>query len=490
MKPETEAQEAQKAQERFVLLVLLVFLTALSSCTVGPKYKVPTSPTTAAFKETKDWKQAEPQDATLRGKWWEMYGDPDLNALEEQVNVSNQNIAAAEGRFRAARAAVRVANAGRYPTVTIGANSSTSQISVNRSTASRTAFSTGTGSVYQIPIDVSYEADVWGRIRRTIEANVDAAQASAADVETIRLSSYSELADDYFQLRGLDEELKLFQTNIGDYEQALQLTMNRYNQGVASAVDVAQAQTQLDTTRAQATDLGVARAEFEHAIAVLIGKPPAELTISPTQLTTEPPSIPVGLPSELLERRPDVAAAERRAASANAEIGVAKAAYYPRLTFSISAGVESSLLGNLLSWPSRFWSLGPALTQTVFDAGARKGLTQEAEANYDTAVATYRQDVFSAFQDVEDNLASLRILAQEAMEQDVAIASSERSRDLALNRYRGGITTYLEVLTAQNVLLTNQRTGVEIRVRRMTASVLLIKALGGGWNVANLPNVK
>jgi NodT family efflux transporter outer membrane factor (OMF) lipoprotein len=485
---------AQKEQKHLVPLVLLVFLLSFSSCTVGPKYKVPTTPTTATFKESKDWKQAEPQDTALRGDWWELYADPELNALESQVNISNQNIAAAEARFQSARAAIKVANAALYPTVTIGETSTGSQAGAGRGTVSGNTLVATSGNrvavFHQIPIDVSYEADVWGRIRRTIESNRENAQATAADLETIRLSSHSDLANNYFQIRGLDEDLKLLQQSISDYQQALDLTMNRYNQGIASAVDVAQAQTQLDTTRAQATNLGVARSAFEHAIAVLIGKPPADLTIGPAELPMQPPAIPLALPSELLERRPDVAAAERRAAAANALIGVAKAAYYPRLTFNLTAGVQSSTLGSLFSWPSRFWSLGPALNQIIFDAGARHGLTQEAEANYDTAVATYRQTVLMAFQDVEDNLAALRILEQEAGEQDVAIASAARSRDLAMNRYRGGITTYLEVLTAQNVLLTNQQTAVGIRARRMSASVLLIKALGGGWNVGSLPPLK
>jgi len=424
----------------------------------------------------------------------------ELNALEAQVNISNQTIAAAEAQFRAARAAIRVARSGLFPTVTVGAITTTSQVGINRAGPNPNLISTtntvatfsgnGTNTFYQLPLDLTYEVDLWGRIRHTIESTVANAQASAADIETIRLSTHAELAVDYFALRGLDGEQKLYVSTIGAFQEALQLTLNRYHQGIASQVDVAQAQTQLDTARAQATDLGVARSQFEHAIAVLIGKPPAELTIQPGRLPLQPPVIPVALPSELLERRPDVAAAERLAASANALIGVAKAAYYPRLTFSGSFGVESSVLANLPSWSSRFWSLGPQLTQTIFDAGARHGLTREAEANFDNAVAVYRQDVLSAFQDVEDNLAALRILADEATQQEVAIESSQVSLNLALNRYRGGIVTYLDVLTAQNALLDNQRAAVGIRTRRMTAAVSLVKALGGGWNVSDLPPVK
>jgi hydrophobe/amphiphile efflux-1 (HAE1) family protein/NodT family efflux transporter outer membrane factor (OMF) lipoprotein len=472
-------------------LVLVVFLFSLSACTVGPKYKVPASPATPNFKEPPpaNWKEAQPQDSELRGNWWEAFGDSELNTLEDQVNVSNENIAAAEARFRSARAAVRIARAGLFPTVTAGANATTSRVSANRAN-SGALVTTGPTTLYELPIDASYEVDVWGRVRRTIEANAATAQATAADLETIRLSMHAELAQDYFQMRGLDEEEKLFRATITADQQALQLTTNQYNQGFVSQVDVAQAQTQLDTVRAEATDLGVARSQFEHAIAVVTGKPPAEVTIAAAPLPVQPPVIPVALPSQLLERRPDVASAERQAAAANALIGVAKSAYFPTLSLSFAGGVQSAALSNLLTLPSRFWSVGPALVETVFDGGARRGLTQEAQANYDMAVAVYRQSVLSAFQDVEDNLAALRILADEAAQQDVAVTSSQHSVDLSLNRYRGGITTYLEVITAQNVLLVNQRTAVDIQARRMVASVLLVKALGGGWKVANLPPVK
>ena len=345
-----------------------------------------------------------------------------------------------------------------------------------------------TGTFYQLPIDLSYEADAWGRVRRTIEGNVDTAQATAADLETMRLSMHAEAAVDYFQLRGLDEEEQTLQASIVAFEKGLELTTNRYRQGVVSQMDVAQAQTQLDTARAQATDLVVTRSQLEHAIAVLTGQSPAELTIGAGKLPTQPPPIPVGLPSGLLERRPDIAGAERRVAAANAQIGVAKAAFFPRFTFSFTGGLESSRLGNLLDWPSRFWSLGPSVAEIAFDAGRRRGMTQQAEANYDAMVAAYRQQVLTAFQEVEDNVAALRILSEEAAQQELAVTSSQRSVDIALNRYRGGIATYLDVITAQNVLLTNQRTAVTILTRRMTASVLLIKALGGGWDVSQLKN--
>jgi NodT family efflux transporter outer membrane factor (OMF) lipoprotein len=443
---------------------------------------VPSAPVPTNFKETKDWKQAQPRDDIFRGEWWEVFGEPELNALEDQVNVSNQDIAAAEANFQSARAAVRATKSALYPTIAIGATPTVSRGSTNR-TVVQPGFSLGSGvnTSYVIPIDFSYEADVWGRIRRTIEASAALAEASAADLESMRLSIHAELAMDYFQLRGLDEQKRILAASIVAYEQALQLTTSRYRHGIASLVDVSQAQTQLDMTRAQLTDLGVARAQFEHAIAVLIGKPPEELTIEPLDRIVDPPTIPPTLPSDLLERRPDIAAFERRVAAANADIGVAKAAFFPRLTFSLTGGLSSSTIGNLFSWPSRFWSIGPVLAQTAFDGGNRKALTQQAEANYDATVATYRQSVLLAFQDVEDNLAGIRILAEEATQQIATVNSSQRSVNLAMNRYRGGITTYLEVITAQTALLFNQRSAADVHTRRMVATVLLIKAIGGRW---------
>jgi NodT family efflux transporter outer membrane factor (OMF) lipoprotein len=489
----TNLRREEESMRRVSIMMLVLMGLLTHACTVGPKYKRPSAPVPpnykepppANYKESDVWKQARPQDDVLRGKWWEIFGDPQLNALEEQVIVSNQNVAVAEAQFRAARAAIRAARADLFPLVTAGAAATVSRGSPNR--LSLTGVTSGTGTFYQLPIDLSYEADVWGRVRSTVEANIANAQASAADIETVRLSSTAELALDYFALRGLDEEERLFEASIAAYQQALQLTNNRRDQGIASELDVAQAQTQLETTRTQAIDLGVARAQFEHAIAILIGKPPAELTISSTSIGGEPPVIPPGLPSELLERRPDIAAAERRMASANAQIGAAKAAFFPTITLGASAGVESSKIASLLSWPSRFWSIGPSLIQTVFDGGRRGAIVEETKAIYDSTVAAYRQDVLAALQEVEDNLAAQRIIADEARQQDVAIQSAQRLLDLSTNRYRGGIATYLEVIVAQTALLTNQRSAIDIRTRRLTASVLLVKALGGGWNISNLP---
>jgi len=459
-------------------IFLFAFFVSFASCSVGPKYRTPTAPVAPSFKELAGWKQAQPQDDVLREKWWELFGDPLLNALEGQVDISNQTLAATEAQFRAARAVIAVARAGLFPEINVGATVVTSRTNG------------ATRSSYVLPLQLSYEADVWGRIRRTVEAQVANAQASAADIETARLSLHAELALDYFGLRGQDEQQQLFDATVAAFEQALELTTNRFNQGVASGVDVAQAQTQLDTARAEALDVRVSRAQFEHAIAVLTGRPPVDLTIASGGLTGEPPAIPVELPSALLERRPDIAAAERRVALANAQVGVATAALFPTITLNASTGIQSSAIGSLLSFPSWFWSIGPSLTQTLFDAGRRKAIKASTIAIYDSTVADYRQSILTAFQEVEDNLAALRILVDESAQQDVAVQSAQRSLALANVRYQGGVTSYLEVITAQNALLDNQRTAIEIRVRRMAASVLLIKALGGGWNASQLPSSK
>ena len=501
-----KAQETQGSGNFFVIFVpfcgysLLVFCLLcfcfLSACSVGPKYKTPAAPVPPAFKEpppdnfkeTDQWKPAVPQDDKLRGNWWEMFGDQQLNDLEAQVNVSNQNIAAAEAQFRAARAAVGAARSGLFPALTANGSATRTGGSGNRSVlGAGNVVRSGGGTFYSLPLDISYEADVWGRVRKTIEAAAATAQENAADLETIRLTTHAELALDYFELRGLDEEERLFDQTVAGFEQALQLTTNRFNQGVVSEVDVDQARTQLETARAQTIDLGVQRAQFEHAIAIFTGKPPAELTLPRSAFTGEPPVIPVALPSELLERRPDVASAERRVAFANAEIGIAKAAFFPTISLSASGGFSSSKIISLLSWPNRFWSIGPAFTETIFDSGRRRAVVRQAEASYDATVAIYRQDVLTAFQDVEDNLAALRILSDEATQQGIANEAAQRSLDLTLIRYRGGITIYTEVITAQNALLADQRAAIGIRTRRMAASVLLVKALGGGWDRSQLP---
>ena len=464
----------------------IVVVTGLTACAVGPNYTRPYAEIPASFKEgapegnpaaaPEAWKPAAPGDAESRGRWWEVFDDPLLNTLEEQVNVSNQNIAQAEALFRGARASVRGARSDFIPTVTGSASFTRSQ--------------TGTEppvNQYSLPLDVSYEVDIWGRVRRNVESSVAAAQASAADLEAVRLTMQSELALDYFALRGLDTVKDLLDTNVVAYEKALQMTVNRYRAGIVSGVDVAQAQTLLEATRADATDTALQRARLEHAIATLTGRPASEFSIPPSVGLAPPPSVPSGVPSELLERRPDIASAERRVASANAQIGVAIAAYFPRLVLGASAGYEGPTLSDWFTLPSRFWSIGPTLIATLLDGGRRRAVTEQAIAAHEAATAVYRLNVLSAFQDVEDNLAALRLLEQEAAQQAAAVAAAERSLTIARNRYLAGTTTYLEVVTAQVVALNNERSAVGIQVRRLTAAVNLIKALGGGWDATQLP---
>jgi NodT family efflux transporter outer membrane factor (OMF) lipoprotein len=462
-------------------------LMPLSACmVVGPDYVRPTVITPDAYKENDGWKVAQPKDDLIRGAWWEMFGDPQLNALESQVSVSNQNLAAAEAQFREARALVQEARAGYYPTATIGS-------SANRSSPSTT---TGVGppsqriavSDYSLSLDVSWELDVWGRIRRSVESNQASAQASAADVENARLSFQAALAQDYFQLRELDAQKQLLTESVAAFEKTLELTKGLFAQGVDSEVDIVQAETQLKTTQAQLINVGVQRAQLEHAIAVLIGKPASEFSIPVTPLEGTPPEIPVGVPSELLERRPDIAASERRVAAANAQIGVAEAAYYPTVTLNSSLGLESSSLAKLSAAASRFWSVGASISETVFDGGLRRAQTDFARAAYDTAVANYRQTVLTAFQGVEDNLAALRILEQEATVQDEAVKAAGRSVFLTLNQYQAGTVSYLNVVTAQTIALNDEITAIQILGQRMTAAVLLVEALGGGWNASELPS--
>jgi NodT family efflux transporter outer membrane factor (OMF) lipoprotein len=450
-----------------------------------PAYKE-LAPSVTAGPQAK-WQASQPQDQTIRGKWWEIFGDPQLNALEERVDVSNQNLKIAEAQFRQARDLVRVNRSFLYPTVTVGPSITGEEVSPN---APNPPGKAGQGQAdLVLPFDLSYEIDAWGRIRRTLEASRESAQASAADVETARLSIHAELAADYFSLRGLDALKQLLDATVVAYQRALDLNTNRYNGGLAARVDVEQAATQLQSTQAQDIDVGVARAQYEHAIATLMGEPPSTFALPSSPLTTPPPPIPVGLPSDLLQRRPDIASAERQMAAANAQIGVAESAYYPRLTLGAAAGLEGSAITNWFAWPSRFFAVGPALVETLYDAGRRHAYTDQAWAAYDANVAAYRQNVLTAFQQVEDNLASLRILEQESVKQSQAVQSAQRSLELSTNRYRGGLVTYLEVITAQSAALSDQETAVNLLTRRMTSAVLLIKALGGGWDVSKLPVV-
>jgi NodT family efflux transporter outer membrane factor (OMF) lipoprotein len=487
----------------FRLGLTAVVLLLSAGCMVGPDYSTPSVPMTAAYKEDQGWKLARPLDQIPRGKWWEIFGDPQLNVLEEQVSEANQNVKVAEARFRQARALIGFFRAGLFPTVTAGA----SALSVRRSTLSpfsSSGASTGTSSgggssggsssgastgEFLLTGDVSYEIDLWGRIRRSVTSARDEAQATAADLETARLSLQAELAFDYFELRSADAQQRLLNDTVKAFDEALQLTIRRFEGGAAPKSDVAQAQTQLETTQVQATDIAVQRAAFEHAIATLLGKPPADFSLPPAPLDLQPPDIPAGLPSELLERRPDIAAAERRVAEANEQIGIAKAAYFPTVTLNALLGFESSSIRNFGDWQSFLWAVGSSVAQTIFDAGRRRATSEAALANYDATVATYRQATLDAFQQVEDNLAALRILELETQQQARAVISAQESLQLFTNRYKGGVDTYLQVITAQTAALSNERNQVDILRRRMDASVLLVKAVGGGWNVMDLPNL-
>jgi NodT family efflux transporter outer membrane factor (OMF) lipoprotein len=471
------------------MLVTLAGVVALfTACSVGPDYIKPTAQVPESYKELGGWKVAQPRDHLVRGAWWEMFNDSRLNELEEQVNISNQNVALAEAQFRQARALVWAARAAYFPTATIGLGYTRSSGSTTLNphvTTRRTTLND-----FMLLGDVSWEPDIWGKVRRSVEASKASAQASAADLESVRLSSQTELAQDYFQLLSLDAQKQLLDETVVAFQKSLQLTKNRYEAGVASKGDVLLADTQLKVTQAQAIDIGVQRAQFENAIALLVGKPASVFSMPFSPLTLTPPTIPVGIPSELLERRPDIAAVERRVAAANAQIGVAEAAYYPTVTLSASGGFNSSSVSKWFSWPSRFWSVGPGISETVFDGGFRRAQTAQARAAYDANVALYRQTVLTGFQEVEDNLAALRILEEEATAQDEAVKAARQSLAVALNQYKAGTINYLAVIVIQAGLLNNERTAVDIAGRRMTAATLLIKALGGGWDVSALPSAK
>ena len=472
-------------------LLLATCVLVLTGCTVGPKYTRPAVPAAPAFSEqppesftgSAGWKQAQPADSTLRSDWWQLFGSPDLNDLEAQVNVSNQDLKAAEARFREARSLIQLNRSGLFPTISTGPSVTTNHLSANSPLGAHV----GDFGQYTLPVDVNYELDAWGRVRRSIAAAREETQASAGDLETLRLSLHAELAIDYFELRSLDAQKQLLDETLVAYQKALDLTQNRFNGGLSSRSEVAQSRTQLETTRTQDIAVSVARATFEHAIAILAGRTPETLTLPPSPLHITPPVIPVGVPSQLLERRPDIAAAERRAAEANEQIGIARASFFPTLLLTATGGFEGSNPVNWLSWPSRLWAVGPSVAQTIFDAGRRRAVSESAAASYDESVAHYRQAVLVAFQQVEDNLATLRVLEQQAQAERVAVEAAQQWLELALNRYKGGLVTYLEVITAQSAALQNQSAEVDILRRRMDATVLLIKALGGGWDASKLP---
>ena len=473
-------------------------LLFLAGCVVGPDYVKPPTAAPEAYKETPGWKVAQPRDELSRGAWWEIYNDPKLNALEEQVDINNQNIAAAEAQFRQAVALVKAARAAYFPTVTGGASwtrfkNSGTLISSSGGASGILGSSGGTLaptlSEYLLTSDLTWEPDLWGKVRRTVESSRASAQASAADLEGVRLSARATLAQDYFQLRTLDVQKRLLNNTVADYQKILVFTKNQYAQGVASRGDVAIAEAQLKSTQAQAIALGVQRAQLEHAIAVLLGKSPSVFAIPVVRQTMRVPPVPYGVPSELLERRPDIAAAERNMAAANAQIGVALAAYYPTITLSAQGGFETYSLAKWLTWPSRLWSLGAAASETLLDFGLRAAQTESARAAYEASVATYRQTVLTGFQQVEDNLAALGILEKEAQVQDEAVRAARQSLAVSTNQYKAGTISRIALLVVETVALADEVTAITIQGSRMSANVLLIEALGGGWQSSDLPPV-
>ena len=478
------------------IVVLVVALWTIG-CTIGPTYRRPAIAGVPAFKEAPPdgWKEARPNDGIPRDGWWEMYNDPQLSELASKVQLSNQNVIAAMARYRQARDQVRIARAALFPTVTatpsvLFTRGSGTSSRGNLITTNTTSNGAGSNVNFAMPFDVSYQADIWGSIRRSVTAAGDLAQASAADLENATLTYQAQLAQIYFELHGLDADADLLRRTVTLFEQSLQLTEDRFAAGIASGADVAQAKTQLDSTRAQLIDVGVGRAQFEHAIATLIGETPASVSIPPKLVTTPPPVIPLGLPSTLMERRPDVTAMERAVAAANEQIGIAKAAYFPVLTLGGTGGFLSTSLQQLFTLPSRFWSVGPQLAATLFDGGRRHAQVELSEAAYDESVANYRQTVLTAFQQVEDQLSSLRILEQEAAAEAEAVKAAQESVDILTLQYTAGTTDYLPVIVSQAALLQSQRQAIDILTRRLTASVLLIEALGGGWDASQLPNGK
>src|SRR5271157_404111 len=479
---------------------------SLAGCTVGPKYHTPTAtvqPPPAAYKELPTqvsdadaWKVAQPQDAMLRGKWWQIYNDAELNSLEEQLIVNNQNIKQSFENFMAARTLVAQARAQLFPTVSTAPSyqKARSSANINVKTGSSSSGSGGSTTIpnlqsqlFSLPVSASWEPDLWGKVRNTISAAQYNAQLSAADLENVRLTEQASLAVFYFELRGQDALQKIFDETIEADKKSVELTKARYETGVDDQISLVQAQNALETAQSEGTNLGIARAQFEHAIAVLIGTTPSSFSVPVKPLGAVPPAIPVGIPSQLLERRPDIAASERAMAAANAQIGIAVAAYYPNLTLTGDAGFSSSAIQSLLAWPSRIWSVGTSLSETIFDAGLRRATVQQFVATYNADVAGYRQTVLTAFQQVEDSMAAVRILSKQIQEQLAAEQSAERYLELAKARYYTGVDTYLNVLVAQTTLLSDQQTLASLHTQAMTASVQLIEALGGGWDRSQLP---
>jgi NodT family efflux transporter outer membrane factor (OMF) lipoprotein len=470
--------------------MLAVATCLLTGCMVGPKYVKPTAPTFQApdaYKETDpNWHPAAPADTALRGDWWALFGDAELTALEAKVDIQSQELKTYQARFEQSRAQIGINNASRFPTISTSPYVNGLRYSAQRPYFTAPSPNNGVADIL-LPLTFNYEVDLWGRIHRQINQAKEEAQASAADLQTARLSIQAELAMDYFELRSADAQAKLLGDTVKDYQEALRITTNRFEGGVSAESDVFQAKTQLQQAIVAESDIAVQRAQYEHAIAVLIGQPPASFSLAVAPLAAQPPEIPAALPSQLLERRPDIAAAERRTAEANEQMGIARAAYFPTLNLTLGGGVEGSSLKNLFSAADTVFALGPTFGQTIYENGRRKGLSQQALASFDANSANYKQTTLTAFQQVEDNLAALRILRQEADQQRQATEAAQGAQKIFDNRYVGGIDTYLQVVTAQNTALANERNDIDIMRRRMDASVLLIKALGGGWTTAQLP---
>ena len=485
--------------QRFKTIFLLPATAALmlAGCRVGPVYHVPPATAQAppaTYKETPsqtqesgDWKVAQPQDAMLRGKWWEIYNDQELNDLEDKVNVNNQNIKQFFENFMEARTLIAQARSQLYPTVSVGPGYTRSQASSNTGNSAATSV-TGKGSqLTTLPLSVTWEPDLWGKVRNTIREQQYNAQLSAADLENERLTEQATLAIVFFELRGQDALIKILQDTVDADAKSLELARSRYETGVDDQISVVEAENTLQNAKSSLLNLGIARAQDEHAIALLVGLPASGFSMPVRALNAPVPAVPIGLPSQLLERRPDIAAAERNMASANAQIGVATAAFYPNLTLSTEGGFESSAFKHLLDWPSRFWSVGGTVNETVFDAGLRRATVRQFVAVYNANVAGYRQTVLTAFQQVEDSLAATRILSQQIQQQQLAVESAQKFVELETGRYQTGIDPYVNLVTAQTTLLSDQQSLTALRTQQMTASVQLIEALGGGWDRTQLP---
>lgn len=466
----------------------LAVVLLLAGCRVGPNYRLPAAPVPPAYSENGQngaWTAASPADEAVRSDWWTIYGDAALNDLEQRCATSNQNVAAGLHVYEQAHAIVRERRADFWPTVRIGGGVSRDRVSANRPL--RPSGQSADYWDFLIPLNISWEPDFWGRIRREVESASASAQATAADLANTRVSLQGLLAVTYLQIRGIDLQAQLLESALSAYTQTLQLTEDRLSGGVATETDVQQARAQLEETRAQLVDLGVQRAQYEHAIAVLVGEPASGFRVAASSLASEPPSVPAGIPSQLLERRPDIAAAERRVAAANASIGVARAAYYPSITLGAEGGIESNALGRVFSASSAEWNAGPSASEILFDAGRRRAQVDYALAQREQVTALYRQQVLSAFRDVEDQLSALRVLEQEAAVTQRAVEAARRSTELSTIRYKGGVTGYLEVLTNQTIELSDERAAASLVARRLVASAQLQIALGGGWNSSQLP---